>query len=171
MAIQLRALWYLLALVPLAGACGPTSTRTTLAANAHAESATDFERKEAEILRDLAAIDGRIALRARVQPSEGDLRRVSMAAMLREDPTVRVVEGRVDAFSFDARARGLESAAQKVKSIPPTPEIARSEHNLLTRLVEEELVRLEEERALPRSASALVRAVVDTWTAPQGAED
>ena len=40
------------------------------------------------------------------------------------------------------------------------------EKELLGRVVEEELVRLEEERALPRSASALVRGVVDTWQPP-----
>jgi hypothetical protein len=40
------------------------------------------------------------------------------------------------------------------------------EKELLARLVDEETVRLEEERALPRSASALVRALVETWSPP-----
>src|SRR5690606_23429471 len=35
------------------------------------------------------------------------------------------------------------------------------------RLADEEVVRLEEERALPRSASSLVRAIVDTWQPPK----
>lgn len=125
-----------------------------------------FDLGEDEVLRDLAAIDRRVAQRARVTPSEEDLRRVAMAAMLREDPTVAIVDGAIDPFSFDARARGLETAKQKIATLPVAGS-RTSERELLVRLVDEELVRLEEERALPRSASSLVRAIVDTWQAPK----
>jgi len=40
------------------------------------------------------------------------------------------------------------------------------ERELLGRLVDAELTRLDEERALPRSASGLIRAIVETWRAP-----
>lgn len=151
-------------------ACGPP------APGASAPSATDgapqssvaFDRLEEEILRDLAATDRRVALRARITPSDEDLRRVAMAAVLREDPTVGVIAGSIDPFSFDARARGLEATRAKIASVPsPAGPPGTSERELLARLVDEEVVRLEEERALPRSASSLVRAIVDTWQPPK----
>ncbi len=130
-----------------------------------------FGELEDEILRDLATIDSRVARRAHINPREEDLRRVSMAAMLREDPTVAVVEGAIDPFSFDARTRGLDAVRAKVAKVPrDLPATAEGlterpalERELLERLVEEEAVRLDEERLLPRSASALVRAVVEGW--------
>ncbi len=131
-----------------------------------------FELGEDEVLRDLAAIDRRLAQRARVTPAEEDIRRVTMAAMLREDPTVAIVDGVIDPFSFDARARGLDAAKQKIAKLPVIAAGTRtSERDLLVRLVDEELVRLEEERALPRSASSLVRALVDTWQTPNTPEE
>jgi len=132
-------------------------------------SAHTFHRIEDELLHDLAALDRRIAIRAHIHPTEEDLRRVTMAAMLREDPTVAVNDGSIDAFSFDARARGLEAAKKKLATIPvskPTSPTA-PEHELLGRLLEAEVARLDEERRLPRSASALIRAVVETWQAPK----
>lgn len=124
-----------------------------------------FDRLEDEIVRDLASIDMRIAERARVTPSEEDLRRVAMAAVLEEDPTIAIVDGRVDPFSFDARARGLESARRKIRLLP-LDHSNPNERELLARLVEEEIARLDEERSLPLSASSLVRAIVDTWQPP-----
>lgn len=132
----------------------PTSTPVDPAA---------FEKGEDEILRDLSAIDKRFARRARIEPSENDLRRVAVTAILHEDPTLAVNDGAIDAFSFDARARGLEAIKAKLKNLPDLP----PERELLSRVVDAEVARLEEERALPRSASALVRALVDTWSAPK----
>ena len=140
-----------------------------------AERVRAFEAAEDEVLRDLATLDRRVAQRARITPREDDLRRVAMDAVLSEDPSVAVVDGAIDPFSFDARARGLDAVKKKVAAMPrdlpaaaggmtPAPAFERE---LLARLVDEEVLRLEEERALPRSASALVRAVVETWSPPR----
>jgi hypothetical protein len=133
-----------------------------------------LEEAEDEVLRDLAAIDRRFALRARITPRDDDLRRVAMAAVFAEDQSLAVVDGAIDPFSFDARARGLAAVKKKLAAIPrdlpraapgmtPAPAL---EHELLVRLVGDEEARLDEERALPRSASSLVRAIVETWTLP-----
>jgi hypothetical protein len=139
-----------------------------------AKAIAAFQGVEDEVLRDLATIDRRVAARARIEPQEEDLRRVTMGAVLAEDATLAVIDGAVDPFSFEARARGLSAARAKLESAPlglpasaqgvmPAPALERE---LLARLVDAELVRLEEERALPRSASALVRGLVETWRAP-----
>lgn len=157
-------------------ACGPAQAPVSSASNA-AKQVSDFELAEEEILRDLAALDRRLAQRARIEPREDDLQRIAMAGILADDPTLVVIDGAIDPFSFDARARGLAAAKKKIAALPTglparapgkTPALER---DLLTRLVDEEVLRLEEERALPRSASALVRAVVETWTPPKDAEE
>ena len=155
-----------------ATACGPRAGKPQGPEARAGDGAKAFDEVEDEVLRDLAAVDRRIAQRARVTPSEEDLRRVAMAAVLREDPTVAIVDGAIDPFSFDARARGLASAKQKIAALPSAPAGVRaSERDLLARLVEEEEVRLEEERALPRSASSLVRAIVETWQSPKSTRE
>lgn len=137
-----------------------------------------FEDAEEGVLRDLAAIDRRLAKRARITPREDDLRKNAMSALFAEDPSVVIVDGAIDPFSFDARGRGLAAVKQKIAKLPtdlpatstgmtPSPAFER---DLLARLVDEEVHRLEEERALPRSASALVRALVDTWPVPTSVE-
>lgn len=147
----------------LIAACRPgTDVRTGGATVASVDPAA-FAQGEDEILRDLAAIDKRFARRARIEPSEYDLRRVAVTAILHEDATLAVNDGAIDAFSFDARARGLEAVKAKLTKLPEVS----PERELLARVVEGEVARLEEERALPRSASALVRALVDTWSAPK----
>src|SRR5690606_34365673 len=137
-------------------ACGPSAPSASAPAGSDtARSSAAFDRLEEEILRDLAATDRRVAVRARITPSDDDLRRVAMAAVLGEDATIGVVAGSIDPFSFDARARGLQAVKSKVASLPPSPAApGTSERELLARLAEEETVRLEEERALPRSASS-----------------
>jgi hypothetical protein len=164
----------LLLLIPLTTiACGPGAARTGPETADRASDQRAFEQREDEILRELAALDRRIARRARVTPTEDGLRRITMAAMLREDPTVAVIDGAIDPFSFEARKRGLEAAKQKIAALPKSAvsEKRTSERDLFLRLVEGELMRVEEERALPRSASALVRALVDGWHAPSSAEE
>lgn len=151
----------LFATVSFVVACGgPTTPKTPPVAP---EDPALFERAEDEVLRDLSAIDRRFARRARIEPSEADLRRVAMSAILNEDPTLAVNDGAIDPFSFDARARGLEAVKQRVAKLP----VGGRERELLARVVDAETARLEEERALPRSASALVRALVDSWSAPK----
>ena len=134
-----------------------------------------FQGVEDEVLRGLAAVDRRVAARARTEPREEDLRHLTMGALLAEDPSLAVIDGAIDPFSFEARERGLTAVKAKLATAPaelpagapgmmPSPAF---EKELLGRVVDEELVRLEEERALPQSASALVRGVVETWRRPQ----
>jgi|GEM_PF-1466806 len=160
--------------------CG--SAQTTVASPGHGDEPSRvaaFQALEDEVLRDLATVDRRVASRGRIAPREEDLRRVSMGAVLAEDPSLAVVDGAIDPFSFEARARGLAGARKKLDAAPadlprsangmvPSPAF---EKELLTRVVDEEIVRLDEERALPRSASSLLRAVIDTWTPPQNAAE
>jgi hypothetical protein len=162
-------------------ACGhaPESPKSASDPAKEAADVRAFAEIEDEILRDLATIDGRIARRARIEPREEDQRRIAMAAVLREDPTVAIVDGAIDPFSFDARSRGLDAIRAKLQKIPPRlPQTAKEvierpllERELVARLVDEEASRLEEERLLPRAASALVRAVVEGWHAPKNPKD
>lgn len=165
-----------LALVMLVGACGspPTPVPASGSREGTANAVAAFQNVEDDVLRDLAAVDRRVAVRARIEPREDDVRRVTMGAVLAEDATLAVVDGAVDPFSFEARARGLAGVRAKLESAPlGLPASAQGtiaspalEKELLTRLVDAELVRLEEERAMPRSASALVRGLIETWRAP-----
>lgn len=168
----------LIAATLAAAACGGSQRAAPAApAGEAAERVRAFAAAEDEILRDVATIDARVARRARISPREEDLRRLALRALLAEDPSLAVVDGAIDPFSFESRARGLGAVKQKIAAAPrELPESAPGmlsapalERELLVRLVDEELLRLEEERALPRSASALVRAVVATWTPPADA--
>ena len=163
-----------------AAACGGPEAQTPAASGKDTTARVRaFEEMEDEILRDLSTVDGRFARRARITPRPADLDRIAMQALLAEDPTVAVIDGAIDPFSFEARARGLAAAKKKIAGLPtdlpktaggPTQSPA-FERDLLAHLVDEEVLRLEEERALPRSASALVRAVVDTWCPPKTPEE
>lgn len=166
-------------------ACGSAgcggAQRSVGAGNGKGDEASrvgEFQHVEDEVLRGLAAIDRRVAARARLEPREEDVRRLTMGAMLAEDPSLAVIDGSIDPFSFEARARGLGAVKSKLATAPtqlptgaqgmlPLPAL---EKELLARLVDEEILRLEEERMLPRSASALVRAVVETWSQPASAQ-
>ena len=152
------------ALVLLLGCTPPEDAKTPAGVDLSGNAAA-FEKAEDEVLRDLASMDARIAARAAITPAEADLRRVGMAAVLAEDDGAVIVEGRLDIFSFDARDRGLLAAAKKIPS-GPLPPAAEQERVLLTRLLEAERARVAEDRQLPRSASGLVRAIVETWSAP-----
>lgn len=169
MAVSL-ALSLSLAVTACGGSNGPANVR----------SASDegrvgaFQEVEDDVMRGLAAADRRFAARARIEPREEDVRRLTMGAMLAEDASLAVIDGAIDPFSFDARARGLAVVKTRLAAAPaqlpagaqgmlPSPAF---EKELLGRLVDEELLRLEEERMLPRSASSLVRAVVETWSPP-----
>lgn len=158
---------------------GPSAKTPEKPARNVAADLKAFEGTEDTVLLDLAALDRRIASRARITPREDDLRRVAMAAVLAEDPSLAVVDGAIDPFSFEARARGLANVRKVFDAAPSelpreaVGTIARPalEHELLGRLVDEETVRLDEERQLPRSASALLRGIIDTWNAPKSSED
>jgi hypothetical protein len=86
-----------------------------------------------------------------------------MAAVLADDPSLAAVDGAVDVFSFDARARALAALREKIAHSRAAP---TTDASLLARIVDAEVARVEVERDLPRSASALVRALVATWQPP-----
>lgn len=144
-------------------ACGPRDPAAT--PEDPAAAARKTMEIEAVVLRDLAAVDARLAARAHIDPDDGDLRKVVMAAVLAEEAGLGIVDGRIDTFSFDARRRGIAAAREKLAALPRHPSVS-FEREVATRLVEEESARLEEERDLPRSASILVRGLVETWTPP-----
>ena len=156
-------------------ACGGANgSRNVRSAGDEGRSIGAFQEVEDDVMRGLAALDRRFAARARIEPREEDLRRLTMGAMLAEDANLAVIDGAIDPFSFDARARGLSAVKSRLAAAPallpagaqgmlPSPAF---EKELLGRLVDEEVLRLDEERLLPRSASALVRAVVETWSPP-----
>jgi hypothetical protein len=134
--------------------------------------AEPFAAWEHARLVELASADPRLESRTRVALGEADSQRPVLGAILREDPGLRVVGGRADVFSFDSRARELDRIAAEVRertrADAPHAEATRDaeELELLARFVAEERARVDEERALPGSASALVRGVVATWSAP-----
>lgn len=163
------------ALVAVVGCGGARVGATASSAQSdEARRVSAFQEAEDDVLRRLAAIDRRFAARARLEPREPDLRRLAITSMLAEDPTLGVIDGTIDPFSFDTRGRGLATVQAALAKAPsdlpvgargmlPSPALERE---LLERLVAEEIVRLEEERMLPRSASALVRGIVETWSSP-----
>jgi hypothetical protein len=157
-------------LCTLLAACGPAEAGpTTPQPDDSATRIRAFEATRDEALRDLAAIDRRLAARARVAPRDDDLRRVALGAL--DDQTLAAIDGVIDPFSFEARARGLAAVKRKVDASPSgLPGQAGLERELLVRLVDEEIARLDEERRLPWSASALVRGVVETWVPPKNAD-
>ncbi len=144
-------------------------------------------------LRTIACVDPRFARRLPLpavgvdpdaRPTEGDLRAAAVKALAAGDADVSIHDGALDFFSFTARGRALDAAARTVDGLPEPMEdsavdgavsgrsIARPklERELAIRLVAEERARLEEERSLPRGASALVRGVVQTWAPPESSQ-
>ena len=134
-------------------------------------NAARLARDEDALLHQLAAVDARIAKRAHIAPSEAELRKTAVGAILHEDTSAKLVEGALDVFSFDARARGIDGARRDLASWSyPVDGDAALERDLVARLVAEEDARLAEERDLPRSASTLVRGMVESWAAPADAD-
>lgn len=126
-------------------------------------------RDEEALLAALAVADARLARRFEMPPSDAADAEAALHAILAEDPGTAVVDGRLDEFSFAARARILDEAKARVAgwTYPLTGD-DELERVLLVRLVREERARVDEERDLPRSASELIRAVLTTWTTPKG---
>jgi hypothetical protein len=149
------------------GACAKPATVRAPETAEDPAAVSRFLSVEGQILADLAAIDRRLAARVGHTPSDDDLRRVAMAAIMSEDASTAVVDGAIDAFSFGARARGLDAAKRKLDAAPAASAAVAQERALLSRLLEAEILRVEDERRLPRSASDLVRAIVATWTPPE----
>jgi hypothetical protein len=150
-------------------ACGPTQPGATTPQPDDAGRVRAFEAARDDALRALAAIDRRLAARARVEPRDDDLRHIALGAL--DDQSLAAIDGAIDPFSFEARARGLAAVKTKVDATPKDlPLAAGFEREMLVRLVDEEVTRLDEERQLPWSASALLRGVVTTWSPPQTPE-
>jgi len=160
----------------LASGCaggGRGDARTPRAAGeAGSENAARFSHDEEALLGDLAALDARLARRTGVAAKEADVRKNVMGAILAEDATLKVGdEGALDLFSFEARERGLDAASRRARSWTyPLAKNGELERRLVVRLVDEEKARVGEEKALPRSASELVRGVVACWVPPSGEE-
>jgi hypothetical protein len=136
-----------------------------------------FFAAEEKILGQLAAVDSRFARRMGRPPPEELVHAAIVQALAAGDADLAVVDDALDPFSFTARARGLD-AAKDVLSKAPRPEtdipvggvpVARPklERELLERLVAEEAARLDEERALPRGAGALLRGIAEAWQPPE----
>jgi hypothetical protein len=149
------------------------------AAAARDDGATveSFQRAEGQAFDYLAAADPRLAKRARVRASDEVLKRIGMAAVLREDASAAIVGGSLDLFAFRARGQALEAAAKIVAegargplpdSSAPLSKLARPrlERELLARLIEEERARVDDEQRLGEASGALVRGMVETWAPP-----
>ncbi|WP_394833911.1 hypothetical protein LVJ94_46145 [Pendulispora rubella] len=163
-ALLLTAAW--------AAGCASKAAPPRSPTEAGTENAARFARDEDALLGDLAAVDARLARRTGVVAKESDVRKNVMGAILAEDSTLEVGdEGALDLFSFEARARGLEAASQRARGWTyPLAKDVELERRLLVRLIDEEKARVAEEKALPRSASELVRGVVACWVPPSSQE-
>jgi hypothetical protein len=127
---------------------------------------SSFSDWESARLAELAAVDPRLPRRMRIEPSAAETGRAALAAILAGDPGLRVLGQRADLFSFDARARGLDAVAALADAPPRGSKDDAEEVVLLARMIAEERGRVDEERLLPRSASELVRGIVETWSDP-----
>ncbi|WP_394824090.1 hypothetical protein [Pendulispora albinea] len=151
------------------GCAARAPSRTPAAATEPGSENTErFARDEEAILGELSALDARLARRTGIAAKEADVRKNVMGAILAEDSTLKVGdEGALDLFSFEARARGLSGASQRAREWSyPLTRGSELERRLLVRLIDEEMARVAEERALPRSASELVRGMVACWVQP-----
>lgn len=152
----------------------PVAQAPTPSVAGASEPSEGFLAWEEERLVELATVDPRLSVRMHIEPSEADSRKAVLGAILAEDRGLRVLGRRADLFSFDGRARELDLIAARVAA-PPRPgrrlvgardDEESKEVELLSRMVAEERARVDEERRLPSSGSALVRGVVATWTSP-----
>lgn len=161
----------------LAGAlgCSPAVSGARPSASAPADEDSEaarsgFHAAEKDVIVGLCAVDRRLAQRMRRTPTEKDLGAIGMRVILAEDVGAEIVDGAIDPFSFDARRAALDELLARARAAPTTKS-TRLDHELLVRLVEAERHRVDEERNLPFSASALVDAMVKTWVPPQRAGD
>ena len=154
----------------------PVVDATKAAADDEAARIAKLREDEEHVLEVIAASDPRFAVRVGGAKEER-LHAASVKALANGDADAGIEDGALDFFSFTARARSIEEA-EAIVAHTPSFEIdvktdstraadAQLERELLVRLVAEEHARLDEERTLPRSASALVRGLVETWGAPE----
>jgi hypothetical protein len=129
-----------------------------------------FVAIEEDAIHWLAAADPRLATRAKAAAPEAILARIGTDAVIAEDATAQVRGGSLDLFAFKGRERALRRAAEQVAAFRgPLPDVGpvdgplarpKLEHELLGRLIEEELTRAQDEAQLADAAGDLVRAVL-----------
>lgn len=153
-----------------AGAARPPSAPAAPADDDGEDARRSFHAAEKDVLVGLSAVDRRLAQRVHRAPVEKDLGAIGMRVILAEDLGAQIVDGAIDPFSFDARKAALEDLLVRAKSAR-SAKSTKLDHELLVRLVEAELGRVEEERNLPYSASTLVDALVKTWVRPERVDD
>jgi len=153
-------------------ACGGT-TPTTHGNVPQKQNHTDIDQfvaDEDRILSVMAATDARIAGRG-ISADKTSIHHATMGAILAEDPSLAMEGDRPDVFSFDVRARALDSASEILArwKTPPQDVLGTRpslEMELLARFIASEKLRLASERDLPRSASELLGALATTWRTP-----
>ena len=170
-----RSLVALVALAGLALAGCPPARGPETAANrgrdAHESDApTAFADEERLVLSRVAVTDGRLVRRVGLPPSDKDTDLAAMSIIRGESADAMVVDGTLDPFSFDARKKVLVSAKDLAARLPDAAP-TQLEKLLLARLIDEELSRVDEERALPASASALIDAMAGAVVSPAGGND
>jgi hypothetical protein len=150
-------------------------TAVALAGHGTLETGVGLDDAEKAAFERIAATDPRFGKRLSEPPSADQLRATAVKALAEGDPDVSVRDGELDFFSFTARARALDEAAKALDRVPVASAAAgedagaakvRLERELAARVIREERARLDEERSLPRGASALVRGIEETWSAP-----
>lgn len=156
----------------LVAACGANNHGPVhVAAPPQESGAQAFVEAERRILAEVAAVDARFEARTFAPASDADLRKAGMQLIFEEDTQAAVVGGRIDPFSFGARARALDRAASMVpvRALPARAagDLDRPalERELLLRLLASESARAHDEASLPRGATELVRGLVSTWSA------
>jgi hypothetical protein len=168
----------------LVGACGASPTAASSQGSITVFSVADLDRKHtADFVRIedsaidwLVAADPRLAARVGTPASLAILGRIGTDAVLAEDSSLQIRAGSVDLFSFRARKQALREAASTLAGFhddlpavgPPGSGLGRPqlERELITRIIDEELVRAGTEERLGDASGDLVRAMVATWTPP-----
>jgi hypothetical protein len=126
---------------------------------------------EAHWLAELGATDLRLAMRLPARPSAAVRERASADAVVRGADIV-LVDGTIDPFSFDERARRLHALRAELRTAPDDRILqGREERALLERILDAEELRVAEERLSPESGSERVRAIVATWGHPSSTAD
>lgn len=162
----MRKAVFLGAMACVAACAGPSFEAPPTPAAGAAAVRVSFADWETRWLADLGATDLRIARRLPGHPGSDARERASAEAVVR-GADVWLVDGAIDPFSFDERARRLSRLRGELRSAPAdeTPDV-QAEKVLLERLVDAEELRVAAERQSPESASERVRAIVATWGHP-----
>jgi hypothetical protein len=140
-----------------------------------------FSEAESGAIAWLAAADPRLATRLGTTAPKDVLDRLGTEGVLAEDATAQIRGASLDLFAFRSRARALEQAEKLVAAFGgPLPDTGpggsalaqpKLERELLTRVIEEEASRSDDEAKLGDASGDLVRAIVAMWTPPATPQD